>query len=319
MAGFKIVSDEKAQRLVSRAEAVDIVEKAYRAAAAGEAAVSHPAAMMMRGKTGTDTHFKVKGAVLDGLGVAGFRLIADGARTSEDSSAHLYVVDCVTGEPRGLVSEIWLHRVRTASTGLLTCKTLMSSDAEWLALIGTGRIAEEFVRAVQHILPHVKIALASRSPERAAATAERWRALTPNHLEAATIADAVARADVVVTLSDAAEVLFSAANLRSNALVCAMGGRHEFNRDILDAADNFVVDELDFVGAVGTGAYWITSGQMDRNQLAQRLDATIGEILSGRKTIGQGRTLAIIQGMAICDLAIAKVVLDRAAAANGVH
>lgn len=312
MAGFKVVSDEEAQRLVSRAEVVGIVENAYRAAAAGEAAVSHPSAMMMRGKSGTDTHFKVKGAVLDGLGVAGFRLIADGAQTSEDNSAHLYVVDCVTGAPRGLVSEIWLHRVRTASTGLLTCKTLMAPDAEWLALIGTGRIAEEFVRAIHHILPHVKIVLASRSPERAAATAARWRSLTPNHLEAATITDALARADVVVTLSDAAEVLFSAVDLRPNALLCAMGGRYEFDRDILDSATSFVVDELDFVCAVGSGAYWIKSGQTDRDHLAQRLDATIGEILSGHKTIGDGRTLAIIQGMAICDLAIAKVVLDRA-------
>ena len=312
MTGFKVVDEEEAQGLVSRAEAVAIVETAYKAATDGLAAISEPSAMMMRGESGTDTHFKVKGAILDGLGIAGFRVVADGMRVSAQNSDHLYVVDCVTGEPRGLVSATWLHRVRTASTGLLTCKTLMPANAEWLALIGTGRIAEEFVRAVHDVLPHVKIVLASRSPERAAITAERWRALTPNHLEAATISDALARANIVVTLSDAAEVMFAASDLNPNTLICAMGGRYEFDRDVLDSSTGFVVDELDFVCAVGSAAHWIKSGQLNRDHLTHRLDATIGEILSGHKKIDGGRILAIIQGMAICDLAIAKTVLDRA-------
>jgi ornithine cyclodeaminase/alanine dehydrogenase-like protein (mu-crystallin family) len=256
----------------------------------------------------------VKGAILDGFGVAGFRLVTDGTHTTETNSAHLYVVDCMTGEPRGLVSETWLHRVRTASTGLLACKTLAPKTADWLALIGTGRIAEEFVRSVQHALPHIKIILASRSAERAVATAERWQALTPNHLEARTISDALARADIVVTLSDADEVLFSSSDTTRSALICAMGGGYEFDRDILDASTIFVVDEMDFVCAAGTASRWIKTGQLSRAHLTQRLDATIGDVLSGRKAVGRGRILAIIQGMAICDLAIAATVLDRTAA-----
>ena len=314
MTGFTIVDEKEAQSLITRAEALDIVEAAYKAAADGQASVSRPSALLMRGKTGTDTHFKVKGAILDGFGVAGFRLIADGTHTTEANSAHLYVVDCITGEPRGLVSEAWLHRVRTASTGLLTCKTLAPETAEWLALIGTGRIAEEFVRSVHHALPHIKIILASRSTERAAATAERWQALTPNHLEARTISDALGRADIVVTLSDANEVLFSSSDIARSTLICAMGGGYEFDRDILDSSTIFVVDEMDFVCAAGTASQWIKTGQLNREHLTQRLDATIGDVLSGRKAIGGERILAIIQGMAICDLAIAATVLDRAAA-----
>jgi ornithine cyclodeaminase len=93
-----------------------------------------------------------------------------------------------------------------------------------------------------------------------------------------------------------------------------MGGGYEFDRDILDASTIFVVDEMDFVCAAGTASRWIKTGQLSRAHLTQRLDATIGDVLSGRKAVGRGRILAIIQGMAICDLAIAATVLDRAAA-----
>ena len=95
-----------------------------------------------------------------------------------------------------------------------------------------------------------------------------------------------------------------------------MGGRHELDSDVLRAADAFVVDEMDFVCTIGSATHWIATGQLTRADLERRLDATIGELLVGAKSIGKDRrTLAIIQGMAICDLALAKTVLDRAATA----
>jgi ornithine cyclodeaminase/alanine dehydrogenase-like protein (mu-crystallin family) len=310
---LKVIEDDQARDLVKRAEVIEIVEAAYRAAADGQADVSHPSAMMMRGKSGSDTHFKVKGAILDDLNVAGFRLIADGEKTSDPGSAFLYVVNAETGRPLGMVSEAWLHRIRTASTGLVTCRKLLPAGAKRMALVGTGRIAEEVIRSCHEILPQLEIVLTSRSTERAVAAAERWKSLTPNALTAAPIREALADADVVMTLSDAAEVMFEASDLRPGALVCAMGGRYEFNSDVLDASAVFIVDELDFVCAVGSAAYWIKTGQVTRGHLADRLDATIGELLKGTKSVERGRqTLAIIQGMAVCDLAIAKTVLDRA-------
>lgn len=310
---FHVIEDEQARGLVERAEVVDIVESAYRAAAVGQADVSQPSALFMRGQAGSDTHFKIKGAVLDAFGVAGFRVIADGPRTTASASAYLHVADAETGRPLGLVSESWLHRIRTASTGLATCRALLPKGAKTLALIGTGRIAEELIRSCHQVLPQMAIVLASRSTARAHATAERWQSLTPIPLAAAEIPDALARADVVVTLSDAAECLFKASDLPTHALVCAMGGRHEFESDVLHNADAFVVDEMDFVCAIGNAAHWIESGQITRPDLEKRLDATIGDLLAGKRTIPAGkRTLAIIQGMAICDLAIAKTVLDRA-------
>jgi ornithine cyclodeaminase/alanine dehydrogenase-like protein (mu-crystallin family) len=314
---FQVIEDDQARALIERVEAIEIVEDAYRAAAAGQAAVSEPAGQFLRGLGGSDTHFKVKGAVLDGLRVTGIRVVADGARTTQGASDYLFLADAETGRPLGLVSLSWMHRLRTASTALVTCRALRPRGIRRIALIGTGRIAAEFIRSCHLVLPHAEIVLASRSPTRARAAAEKWRSLASISLGAAEIRDALAGADVTVTLSDAAEQLFEGADLPDGALLCAMGGRHEFESDVLRRVKAFVVDEMDFVCAIGSAAHWIATGQITRAELERRQDATIGEILAGRKTISDGiSTLAIIQGMAVCDLAIAKFVLDRASQAG---
>jgi alanine dehydrogenase len=306
-----IIQEADVQALLDREEAISIVESAYRSAAEGRADVSHPSALHMRGDAQSGSTFKIKGAALASLQVAGFRVVTD--LPSGEATDYLYIADLATGTPLGLVSEVWLHRVRTATTGLVACRALLGDHPRSVALIGTGRIAEEFLRSYDLFFPPARIMIGSRDPARAQVAAERWTSLTRSEVVAAgAVTGAVAHADVVVTVSDANEALFSAADLRSGTLVCAMGGRNEFDADVLSWADQFIVDEIDFVCTAGNGAHWLKSGQITRPQLEARVDASIGEVLLGRKHALSGRNiLAIIQGMAICDLALAKSVLDR--------
>ena len=147
MSTLRVIGDEEARSLVTRAEVTELVIAAYHAAAQGKADVSKPSAVMMRGLSGSGTDIKVKGAVLDTLNVAGFRMRPYGPLTTIGS--HLYVMAADTGQPLGLVSEFWLHRARTACTALVTCRALLPEGAKRLALIGTGRITEEFIRRLR--------------------------------------------------------------------------------------------------------------------------------------------------------------------------
>ncbi len=316
---LRVVEEDEVVRLIDRRAAVDVIETVYREAASGGAAVSQPSALGLRGARGSGVEFKVKGAVIDSLGVAGLRVIGDGANLPEGSRAYVHLFDATTAAPLGLIAERALHRVRTAVTGLVACRALAPPRATAIALVGTGRIAEEFVRCAVAVFPSATIIVASRDAARARDAARRWQMHARNPLRpAATIAAAVAEAPIVVTLTDAAETLFTARDLGPPKLVCGMGGRHEFDADVLAAAGAFVVDELDFVCTVGSGAHWIRSGQLTREQIAARLDANIGEVLLGRKRIAtDGVTLAIIQGMAVCDVALAKTVFDRIQEAGG--
>lgn len=308
---IKVIEERDVQALIDRGDALEVIERTYKATATGQAWVSQPAAISLKGPAATGSSFKIKGALIESLGVAGFRCIGDGG--DSDGGSYVFLFDAGAAVPRALVAEKWLHRLRTAVTGLVTCRALGPPTPKRLALIGTGRIAEEFVRIVDLAFPGLPLVIASRSPERAAQTAESWKKLTGNPIAAAkTMAEALGESDIVVTVSDAQERLFTADNLKSRSLVCAMGGRHEFDADVLRAASHLVVDEMDFVCTAGNGAYWIQSRQMTRVELEDSADATIGEVLAGKKTIvSNGIVLAIIQGMAVCDVALAQLAFDR--------
>jgi ornithine cyclodeaminase/alanine dehydrogenase-like protein (mu-crystallin family) len=310
---ISIIEDAEVRTLIDRGEAIGVVERAYRAAAEGKAAVSQPASMQLHGCANAGTSFKVKGALLEYDDVAGFRLVGDNAADDAACSSYVYLLNARRAQAHALVSELWLHRLRTAVTALVTCRALAPASVSVISLVGTGRIAEEFVRIVAHAFAGIPVMVASRSRARAADAVRNWQSLTANPLIAAgSIPAAVRAGDIVVTLSDADAVLFSAEDLKTRVLVCALGGRHEFDRDVLDAATHLVVDEIDFVCTAGNGAHWIASAQITRPQLEHAVDATIGEVLLGRKAIrSDGIVLAIIQGMAICDVALAKLAFDR--------
>jgi alanine dehydrogenase len=311
---LRIIEDAEVRSLIDRREALDVVKGAYCAAAAGRAGVSSPSAMVLKSPLGAASSFKIKGAVLDDSDVAGFRLVGDSNRREVLGSSYVYLMRLADASPYALVSEMWLHRLRTAVTALVGSITLAPERTAKLAVIGTGAIAQEFIRIVDLSFPGLPVVIASRSAERARDAAKAWSSFTRNPLSSTdTVQEAVRDADIVVTLSDADARLFTAADLKRRVLVCALGGQHEFDADVLDAASHFVVDEIDFVCTAGNGAHWIASGQKTKPLLERRVDATLGELLLGRKRIeSDGIVLAIIQGMAICDIALAKLVFDRA-------
>lgn len=312
---MRIISGEEAQSILEIESALSLIRDVYRMGTAGRANVSHPAAMHMRGALGTETAFKVKGAVLDDLDVAGFRLIGDADEQHGGGAAYCYLIDPRNAVPFALVDEGWLHRVRTALTGLVTVAALAPEAPKRLALVGTGRIALEFVSYLGAVLPDVPLVLASRNEERAIQTAYEWTRLTGRPVDAASsVVEAVRSADIIVTLSDADVTLFGAEDLSPGTLICAMGGRREFGRAVLDRASRFIVDEMDFVCTAGNVASWIREGSITRAEVESVVDETIGAVLTRtqRQPVPAGEIwLAVIQGMAACDIGLAKWCFDK--------
>jgi alanine dehydrogenase len=307
------IDDRQVQALMDRGDAIEAIESCYKAVASGRAGVSQPASLRLASESDCRSTFKAKGAFLDDMNVAGFRLAADSNLPGGSDVSHVYLMNLDDAVPIALIGVDWLHRLRTAATALVACRLLAPPHASSLALIGTGRIAEEFVRHVATYFPGVPVTVCSRSAQRAREQAERWRLLTSNPISSCdSVSRAVGKADIVVTLSDSNQRLFVASDLKPGSLVCALGGQHEFDADVLEAADFFVVDEIDFVCTVGNGAHWIRSSQIERTDLEQRVDATLGELLIGSRPVRKtGIVLAIVQGMAVCDIALAKLAYDR--------
>ena len=310
-------------RVVGMADAVAICREVYRHDGAGEVKTSDPPSLVLIGSGEPVTKFKVKGARVRAAGhgamtMCGFRIAGDigSAVAGQESEAHYcYLVDPVSAKPLGVVAQTRLNRMRTAASGLVTLDALVRQPIRRVALLGAGRIARPLAEGFPLVFPDAELVVASRRFASACALRDAFPALAIRAV--ATLDEALEGADAIVTLSNARAPLVDAGVLRPGLVVLAMGEHHEIAVDLFRAADRFVVDDLAFACVLGTCAAWIGRGEITREALAARLDATIGEVVAGRRP---GRrqpndtVLAVIQGMAALDVALAAHCLGRAGA-----
>lgn len=317
MTSVRILGPREARELVTGPDAVRIIEEVFRGYGEGTSRLSCPSAMSLEAVAGAPLRFKLKGAAVDAAGVAGFRVIAlPDPDTGAQHSSCCYVYDTRSGRPLGFVDETRLHRLRTAATGAVAVKYLARRAARVVTLFGAGAIAEELVPLLPLVLDMGELRVSSRRRESMEGFAARHRGRVGSPVRAVSAArEAVAGADVVVTLTEATEPIVKPGWLAPGCFVCSMGSHHEIDIGVLDEADRFVVDDLDYAMEMGDVAAWVRKGQATRERVAARLDADIGQVVSGTRAGRRSdadRVLGIIQGMAIGDVALAAHALRRA-------
>lgn len=313
-ASIPVLTEEEVRRVLPPGEALGIVEQAYRDYGAARAVLSSPPAMLGAAQAGFAIQ-KVKGAILPSAGVMGLRIIADRMMTTgEQTIDYCWVADAATGRPIGLVDESRLHRLRTATTGIVAARWLGRADMRSAAILGTGRIADELPALIAEAFPGLadvrvasrKLASAERFAERHAGTL----AMCPCETDAA-----LDRADLVLAISSAEEPILHGRHIRPGMTVIGLGGGPEIDISALDAADRFVADDLVYAFMIGSAKGWLAQGR-SREAVTARLAADIGQIALGER---KGRenddesVIGVIQGMAICDVALAHAALVRAA------
>lgn len=306
------VSASEAKRLLSIADSLQATEQAYRLYGQERAVLSEPSASFMIVPNAAPTMFWMKGAQLKSLGVAG---VFFGAQFGD---YYFMVTDCATGTLRGIVEQAWLTKRRTAATGVVAALKLARAGSSVAALIGAGQIGEEVVRVLAHAFKLTDFRVASRTLDGASAFVERLKPEIGAPLHAvASAEEAIRGADIVVTITLAAAPVVKAGWLKEGALLLSMGGVHEVDFAVLGEIDRVVVDDPGYALLRGDFASWIDRGEITQAAMRQRIDADIGEVVFGSKPgrLAQSqRILAVIQGMAVCDLATAVLLLEKAAA-----
>ncbi|MCF3934783.1 hypothetical protein L1787_15375 [Acuticoccus sp. M5D2P5] len=308
-----ILTEEEVARLVSVEDALDTVERTFAAYGRHRNVLSDPPAMSIT-PAGGQAVFKLKGAHLPDIGITGSRIIADRRSQGEEQSIdYCWVADGATGAPLGLVSEGWLHRLRTAVTGVVAARLLARPESAVAVIVGAGRIADELPAAIRASFPITELRVVARRTASAEAFAARHGAA--GRIVPMTDLDVAADgADLIFGISAAETPVIEARHMAPGRFVCGMGGGAEIAMAAMETADRFIVDEFDYAAMIGSVKGWIDAGA-DPAAIAARLDADIGEIAAGTKP-GRGTPeaaiLAIIQGMACCDLALAHLALTRA-------
>ena len=303
-------------------EAIAAVERVFRWSGERKAFLSDPSAMALAHPQEAPrwASVKVKGALLEPDGVAGLRLIGDGAAApgpaNREQHSYCWLVDGRSSRPLALIDEDWQHLLRTGVTGAVAMKYLAKPGAGRVGIVGAGRIARTTLMALERFFKLEEVKVTSARAASREAFAEEMSAMLPVRVVAVpTPRDAVEGVDMAFTITDADEVLIHPSWLPAGATVCSLGGNQELDPGFLSWADKFVVDDPVWCKMAGDVRAWIARGHWREADIDGKTYATIGEIVAGRKAGREGageRIVAVIQGMASCDLALAKLVYDKA-------
>ena len=313
MGELRILSEQTVKRCMGEAidASFEVCAEAYRYYGQVGSVLSEPSSLYLQLPSDKPKKCRLKGAHFGDIGIAGFRLASPG-------SYFTWVVNSQSGQPEGLVAENWLHRRRTAVTGALTLRWLRP-DLRVITLIGAGKIGFECAIALGHAFPDASIILGCRDEGRGELFRDSLPWSVSSRMNIQAIEPAVRSSEAVLTITKASTAFIQGDWLRDRAIALSMGGVPEFDFTTWQRSQHLILDDLDYALKQGDLHHWVKSNGLDVDQIQARTTALIGEVaLNPEKyrSICSGVTLAVIQGMAVCDVAMAGLALERATALN---
>lgn len=312
---MRLLSDADVRAAIDYDTALDIARRTLRDQAEGRAILSSPSAMILDASPLGGPRAKFKAASVGHLGASGIRLLSHPSPT-EKAYNYCAVFDHETTTLAGLVAERWLSRIRTAAFGAASIEPLVNPGPLVVALFGAGGIAREIVPLIARTLEVEEMRVTSRRAESTAAFVADLAPAAGFAMRAESDPRrAVKDADLVITLTESPAPLVFPGTLKPGAVVCSMGSYNEVEYGVLAEAQRLVVDDADFAAEMGDGAAWIAQGRLSRQEFAARIDALACEVVAGKKPGRRApseRIVALIQGMAIGDVAFAAYALRHA-------
>jgi len=201
-----------------------------------------------------------------------------------------------TGELIAILDGRLITEMRTAAASAIATDLLASKHARVLAILGSGVQARSHWEALRTVRDFDEVRIWSRNPDHAEAFAIEIGAF------AGSAEEAVRGADVVVTVTNSPEPILKGEWLKEGAHVNAVGAVGPKRRE-LDAAavrGAFVVVESRVSAAAEAG---------DLLLAGVPADAELGELLAGRAVGKRAWSVYKSLGIAIEDLAAAKLVV----------
>jgi len=231
------------------------------------------------------------------------------------SSGMMIALSAETGAVVAILrDEGWLTDLRTALAGAIATRAGARSDARRIGIVGAGTQARFQIRAAAHLMREraPQFAIWARSAERAEAVQAELLA-EGIAVTLATSPEALcAEADAIITTTPATSPLLKAAWIRPGTHITAMGadepGKQELESGLVAAADIRIADSLDQCLDHGEFAAAAREGLIERRACVE-----LGAVLAGH-AIGRNDardiTIADLTGLAVQDIAIARVVLE---------
>ncbi|HEV7369447.1 ornithine cyclodeaminase family protein [Arenibaculum sp.] len=314
-----VLSNADVTALLPMATAIEVVERAMVAVSAGKATL--PLRSIM--EVGGPNRMGIMPGAMSEPACYGIKLVSlfpgnpAAGRSSHQGAVVLFEAE--HGAATAIMNADLLTAIRTAAASAVATRALARADAGVLAIVGTGEQAEHHLDAMLAVRPIREVRVAGRRMEKAEAFADRARRRHPGPTVTAgtDVRDAVAGADIVCTVTAAAEpVLFGdwiAPGTHLNVVGASIPSKREIDEELVARAALFVDYRPSTFAQAGEVIGAIGSGRITR----EHVRAEIGEVLSGSRPgreSGEQVTLYRSLGIAAQDLACAAHCLAEAKA-----
>ena len=213
-----------------------------------------------------------------------------------------------------LRDEGWLTDLRTALAGAIATRAGMRADARRIGIVGAGTQARFQIRAAAHLLRErePRFAAWARSPDRLEALR---RDLAKDGIAVEPVADLealCAQSDALITTTPAVEPVIRDEWIGPGLHITALGadapGKQELETALVARADIRIADSLAQSLDHGEFAAAAAGGLIGRSDCVE-----LGAVLAGQapaRRSDRDITIADLTGLAVQDIAIARVVLD---------
>ncbi len=235
------------------------------------------------------------------------------------SHVGLYVLyEAEHGRPLAILEASALTAVRTAAASVVATRALARRESRVLAIVGTGEEARSHVEAFQAVRPFERLLVWGRRADAAEELAAHARHLGyPDVAVVHTVAAALAAADVVCTVTGAAEPLLFGRDVRPGTHLCLVGAsvasKREVDEDCVAMAKFFVDYRASALAQAGELLDAIKAGRVSEAHIAGEIGAVLSGQIAGRRTEAEV-TIYKSLGVAAQDIAAASIVYESAVA-----
>jgi alanine dehydrogenase len=302
-----ILTEAEVDSLLDMPSTLEAVESVLRARAEGRA-TNRARRRVALPKSGLN--FMAAGAPeIGALGLKAYSVARTGARF------YTMLFDPEGGELLSIMQSDKLGQMRTGAASGVATKYLAREDVNTLGLYGAGWQAESQLEAIAAVRGLERVIVYTRREESRKLFAEKMSERIGMEIETTHAADEPAAQDIVVTATSSREPVLLGEWLRPGAHVNAAGSnflfKSEIDREVVRRASFVCVDSREELG-------------LEAGDLVQPLETglilpeavyELGQVIAGQVEGRRGPediTLFASQGLALEDVAAARVVYDRA-------
>jgi len=305
------LTEEEVENLLDTRSTLDAVEEILRQQAEGRATNRARRRVALPG-SGLNVMF-AGAPEIGALGLKAYSVARAGARF------YTMLFDPETGELLSLMQSDKLGQLRTGAASGVATKYLAREDADSLGLYGAGWQAESQLEAIAAVRNLNRVIVYSRSEESRKTFAQKMSERLGMEVESTHFPEEPAAQDIVVTSTSAREPILHGEWLKSGAHVNAAGSnflfKTEIDRDVVKRASLVTIDSREELGLEAGNLLQALETGVVLPEAVRELGQIIAGQLLGRRGL-EDITLFASQGIALEDMAAARLVYDRAIEQN---